>query len=88
MSVFLRENCKKSLAAAPNYVPPPCQILGAPLVSGATTINFSHTITLSTCQIYVGFRPTVLGSSFCITIKFLMIVMQKLGAKTVGLKHT
>ena len=38
----------------------------------AKTINFSYTIILSTCPICVGFRPTVLASSFCIIIKFLM----------------
>ena len=31
-------------------------------VGVAKTINFSYTITLSTCPIYVGFRPTVLAS--------------------------
>ena len=41
-------------------------------VGVAKTINFSYTITLYTCLIYVGFRPTVLGSSFCITIKLLV----------------
>ena len=42
-------------------------------VGAAKTINFSYTIThtQSTCSIYVGLRPTVLVSSFCITIKFL-----------------
>ena len=42
-------------------------------VGVAKTINFSYTIThtQSTCSIYMGFRPTVLVSSFCITIKFL-----------------
>ena len=38
----------------------------------AKAIYFSYTITLSTCSIHVDFRPTVLGSSFCITNKFLM----------------
>ena len=38
------------------------------VVGVAKTINFSYTLTLSTCPIYVGPRPTVLGSSFCITI--------------------
>ena len=37
-------------------------------VGVAKTINFSYTITLSTCPIHVGFKPTVVGSSFCITI--------------------
>ena len=41
-------------------------------VGVAKTINFSYTITLSACPIYVDFRPMVLGSSFCITVKFLM----------------
>ena len=41
-------------------------------VGVAKTINFSYIITQSTCPIYMGFRPTVLASSFCITIKFLM----------------
>ena len=41
-------------------------------VGVAKTINFSYTITLSTYPISVGFKPTVLGSSFCITIEFLM----------------
>ena len=31
-------------------------------VGVANTINFNYTITLSTCPIYVGFRPTVLVS--------------------------
>ena len=65
------------------------------------TINFSYTIrpALSTCPFYMGFRPTVLGSSFCITTKFLrssiiyydiknVIVTQKLEARTMGLKPT
>ena len=38
----------------------------------AKIINFCYTITPSTCPIYVGFRPNVLGFSFCITIKFLI----------------
>ena len=41
-------------------------------VGVAKTINFSYSITLSTCPIYVGFRSTVLVYSFCITIKFLI----------------
>ena len=41
-------------------------------VGVAKTINFSYTNTLSTCPIYVGFRPTALGSSFCITNTFLL----------------
>ena len=49
------------------------------------TVNFSHTITLSTCPIYVGFKPTVLGSSF---LTKNLVVMQKLEAKTLGLKLT
>ena len=62
-------------------------------VGVAKSINFSYTITLSTCPIYVGYRSTVLGFSFCITIKFLkalksVIVMQELKAKTVGVKPT
>ena len=72
-------------------------------VGVARTINFSYTNTLSTCPIYVGFKPTVLNSSFCITMKIIdviiiimtsiihydiksLIVMQKLEARTVGLK--
>ena len=54
----------------------------------AKTVNLSYTITLCTSPIYVGFRPTVLGSSLSITIKFLnknFIVMQKLEARTVSL---
>ena len=39
-------------------------------------ISFAYSPYLScphvTCPIYVGFRPTVLASGFCITIKFLM----------------
>ena len=52
------------------------------VVGVAKSINFSHTITLSTCPIYVGFRPTVFGSSFCIKN---LIAMQKLEARTVDL---
>ena len=52
------------------------------------------TVSLSTSLILVGFRPTVLGSSFCIMTNFLMselksdnnihklIMMQKLGPRT------
>ena len=47
-------------------------------VGVAKTINFSYTITLSTCSTYVGFRPTILRSSFC--------KMEKLEARAVGLK--
>ena len=53
--------------------------------------------TLSTCPISVGFRPAVLGCSFCIIINFLtsqslnydikkLIMMQKLEPRTAGLK--
>ena len=46
-------------------------------VGVAKTINFSYTITLSTYPISVGLKPTVLGSSFCIVIKFLMSQFKK-----------
>ena len=46
-------------------------------VGVAKTINLSTTVIMSTCPIYVGFRPTVFGSSFCITIKFLMSQFEK-----------
>ena len=39
-------------------------------VGVAKTISFSYTIVLFTCPTRVGFRPTVLDSSFCISIKF------------------
>ena len=58
-------------------------------VALAKTINFSYTITLSTCSIYVSFRPMVLGSSFCITInqKFNCDA-ETTKARTVALKPT
>ena len=59
-------------------------------VEVAKTTNFSCTIiTLSTCPIYMGFTSTVLVYSFCITIDIKNeTVMQKLEARTVGLKPT
>ena len=59
-------------------------------VEVAKTTNFNCIIiTLSTCPIYMGFTSTVLVYSLCITIDIKnKTVMQKLEAKTVGLKPT
>ena len=59
-----------------------------PCVEVAKIINFSYTITLPTCPIYVGFTPTVLGACFCITDIKNLIVMRKLEARTMVLKST
>ena len=57
-------------------------------VQQATARLLESTITLSTYPIFVGFGLTVLGSSFCTIINFLMLILSVMFSCLYSLRHS